>query len=287
MSSIPGLERLPGEGNGNPHQYSCLGNPMHRSTWQTTVHGVTKCQTWLNNYHFFFPNSCMTGLFYLAHCPPDSSMVSNGIFFSILLYTQMYHIFLFHLAVNGPSKWKSNSLSCVRLFATPSTPISPWNSPGQNTHVGQNTSHSLLQGIFPAQGLNPGLPHCRRILCLLSHQGTQWAFRLFAYLGYCDKCCDDRGLHIFLQDPDFNAFGQMPRSSSIRSYVSAIFNFWGTSMLFSIAAVPFCIPTNSAQGCRFLHILACTFCLFDNSQPDRCEMLSYCGKIEYENDVSN
>ena len=38
---------------------------------------------------------------------------------------------------------------------------SPWNSPGQNTGVG---SLSLLQGIFPTQGSNPGLPHCRQIL---------------------------------------------------------------------------------------------------------------------------
>ena len=38
---------------------------------------------------------------------------------------------------------------------------SPWNSPGQNTRVG---SRSLLQGIFPTKGLNPGLPHCKRIL---------------------------------------------------------------------------------------------------------------------------
>ena len=45
---------------------------------------------------------------------------------------------------------------------------SPWNSPGQNTKVG---SHSLLQGIFPTQGSNPGLPHCRLILYQLSHQG--------------------------------------------------------------------------------------------------------------------
>ena len=44
---------------------------------------------------------------------------------------------------------------------------SPWNSPGQNTGVG---SCSLLQGIFPTQGLNPGLPHCRWILYQLSHQ---------------------------------------------------------------------------------------------------------------------
>ena len=39
---IPGLERSPGEGNSNPLQYSCLGNPMDRGAWQTTVHGVTK-----------------------------------------------------------------------------------------------------------------------------------------------------------------------------------------------------------------------------------------------------
>ena len=40
--SIPGLGRSPGEGNGNPLQYSCLGNPMDRGAWWATVHGVTK-----------------------------------------------------------------------------------------------------------------------------------------------------------------------------------------------------------------------------------------------------
>ena len=44
---------------------------------------------------------------------------------------------------------------------------SPGNSPGQNTGVG---SLSLLQGIFPTQGSNPGLLHCRRILYQLSYQ---------------------------------------------------------------------------------------------------------------------
>ena len=39
---IPGLRRSPGEGNGNPLQYSCLENPMDRGTWQATVHGVAK-----------------------------------------------------------------------------------------------------------------------------------------------------------------------------------------------------------------------------------------------------
>ena len=39
---ITGLERSPGEENGNPLQYSCLGNPMDRRSWWATVHGVTK-----------------------------------------------------------------------------------------------------------------------------------------------------------------------------------------------------------------------------------------------------
>ena len=40
--SVPGLGRSPGEGNGNPLQHSCLGNPMDRGAWQATVHGVAK-----------------------------------------------------------------------------------------------------------------------------------------------------------------------------------------------------------------------------------------------------
>ena len=40
--SMPGLGRSPGEGNGNPLQYSCLGNPMDRGAWQATVHEVTE-----------------------------------------------------------------------------------------------------------------------------------------------------------------------------------------------------------------------------------------------------
>ena len=42
LSSIPGLGRSPGEGNGNPLQYSCLENPVDRGAWQATVHGVAE-----------------------------------------------------------------------------------------------------------------------------------------------------------------------------------------------------------------------------------------------------
>ena len=55
---------------------------------------------------------------------------------------------------------------------------SPWNSPSQNTGVG---SLSLRQGIFPTQGLNPGLPHCRQILYQLSHKGSPRILEWVAY----------------------------------------------------------------------------------------------------------
>ena len=46
---ITGLERSPGEGDGNPHQYSCLGNSMNRRAWWVTVHGVAKSQVRLSD----------------------------------------------------------------------------------------------------------------------------------------------------------------------------------------------------------------------------------------------
>ena len=45
VGSIPGSGRLPGDGNGNLLQYSCLENSMDRGAWQTTVHGVAKSRT--------------------------------------------------------------------------------------------------------------------------------------------------------------------------------------------------------------------------------------------------
>ena len=42
VGSIPGLGRFSGEGNGNPLQYSCLGNPMYRGAWWATIHGIAK-----------------------------------------------------------------------------------------------------------------------------------------------------------------------------------------------------------------------------------------------------
>ena len=65
----------------------------------------------------------------------------------------------------------SNSLRLHGLY-------SPWNSPGQTTGVG---SLSLLQGIFPTQGLIPGLLYCRQILHQLSHKGSPRILEWVAY----------------------------------------------------------------------------------------------------------
>ena len=65
-SSIPGSERSPGEGNGNPLQYSCLENPMDRGVWQDIVHEVSKSQTWLsNNNATTLMKTCLFSIFYL------------------------------------------------------------------------------------------------------------------------------------------------------------------------------------------------------------------------------
>ena len=49
LGSVPGLERSPGGGHGDPLQYSCLENPMGRGAWWATVHRVTKSQTQLRD----------------------------------------------------------------------------------------------------------------------------------------------------------------------------------------------------------------------------------------------
>ena len=73
---------------------------------------------------------------------------------------QSPRVFVKLIRVSESRSVVSDSLRPCRLY-------SPWNSPGQNTGVG---SLSLLQGIFPTQGSNPGLPHCRWSLYQLSYK---------------------------------------------------------------------------------------------------------------------
>jgi len=94
---IPGSERSPEGGHGNPLQYSCLENPMDRGAWQATVHRVAKSQTWLEWFStpsssvFHTKKSSISGLDIphskppsprskptLIHCPPLSILLWAG-----------------------------------------------------------------------------------------------------------------------------------------------------------------------------------------------------------------
>ena len=77
-----GKGRSPGEGNGNPPQYSCLENPMDRGAWQATVHGVAKSQTWLIDW---------------THTHTHTHFNTKGNFFLGLRGLDRYQVFLlFH-----------------------------------------------------------------------------------------------------------------------------------------------------------------------------------------------
>ena len=83
--------------------------------------------------------------------------------------------------LEAPNRFReseSESHSVVSSSLQPHGLYSPWNSPGQNTGV---SSLSLLQRIFPTQGSNPGLPHCRQILYQLSHKGSSRILEWVAY----------------------------------------------------------------------------------------------------------
>ena len=129
LGSIPVLGWSPGKGKGYPLQYSGLENSM-----DCTVHGVSRSRTRLSDFYYFVIYQ-ETPSFPVLLVRRDGSKVKNNLSLSLSLF-----FFFFEF-------W-------------------PWNSPGQNTRVG---SFSLLQGIFPTQGSNPGLPHCRQNLYQLSH----------------------------------------------------------------------------------------------------------------------
>ena len=79
----------------------------------------------------------------------------------------LFYFWLCWVFIAVHSGFKSESCSVLSNSLRSHGQYSPWNSPGQNTGVG---SLSLLQGIFPTQGSNPGLPHCRQVLYQLSHK---------------------------------------------------------------------------------------------------------------------
>ena len=142
---------------------------------------------------------------------------------------------------------ETESRSVVSYSLQPPGLYSPWNSPGQNTGVG---SLSLLQGIFPTQGSNPCLLHCRWILYQLSYEGSPIPLEVRALL-----ICPQRALG-FISLKVSNSFNVV--SLAGMCFTNPLFTTqtrgYGLCLdnLFSLH--------KPAQGCGWSRGLKCKFC---------------------------
>ena len=119
-NTIPGSERSHGGGNGNPLQYSCLGNPMDRGAWWAIVHGVTKSQTWLSDstttnthvieYCYSGAQSCLT-LFDSMDC----SLLGFAVLYYLLEFAQT-HVYWVGDAIQSSHLLSSPLSSCFKSF---------------------------------------------------------------------------------------------------------------------------------------------------------------------------
>ena len=100
-------------------------------------------------------------------CPPTGDLTNPGIELPSLMSLALAGRFFTSSTICKACMKVKVSHSVVSDSLQPHRLYSPWSSPGQNTGVG---SPSFLQGIFPTQGSNPGLLHCRWILYQLSHK---------------------------------------------------------------------------------------------------------------------
>ena len=108
LGSVPGVGRSPGEGNGNPFQYSCLKNPMEGGAWEATVHEVSKSWTWLSNFPFFLSLCLLSRTAYFR------SSAHFLIVFSFYFHWAAQAVFIFWRLI-------SCQLLCLKIFS----PI-PW-----------------------------------------------------------------------------------------------------------------------------------------------------------------
>ena len=166
-------------------------------------------------------------------------MRSKGtcIFYPDILSLQTVQIIIWPF---NPSACVLSRFSGVRFFATLWIGNS-WDSPGKNTGVGR---HFLFQGIFPNQGSNPGLSHCRQILYYLSHRKA--LLRRISWQGWsevfqwCPILCNPMNCRL-LRPWDFPGKNIgvgchfLPRRSSqprdwtrVSSIVGRRFTVWGT-----------------------------------------------------------
>ena len=185
--------------------------------------------------------NCLVSIMY----PTDSD---RGIFFTLWKPRSCYcpRETIHEVAERGPppfilgtslrSEW-SESCSGMSDCLWSHGLYSPWTSSGWNTGVG---SCSLLQGIFPTQGSNPGLPHCRLILYQLSHQGSPFHTVVVQSLSWFDSLGSHGLQHAGLPCPSPSP-KVCPSSCSLHWWCHAAVSFFDT--LFS-----FCPQSSPASG---------------------------------------
>ena len=147
--------------------------------------------------------------------------------------------------------------------------VLPWRIPGTGESGGL-PSMGLHRVGHDWSDLAAAVFYCVHIYHIFFiHSSVDGHLGCFSILAVVNDAAMDIGVRVSYQISDFIVFRSIPRSRIARSYGSSIFNFFATSILLSIVAVPIYILTNS-----FLHILAniCHCLLFDNSQSDRCEV---------------
>ena len=176
--SILGSGRSLGEGNGNTLQYSCLENPMDRGAWWATVHGVATVghnwateppppsgksspQCWAHFTGFPSPKSWPWDFCLSCYLFKTFSLGGGGVF-NFLIFATVLEFSSLCL-----------SFSHAQLFGT------PWTVACQTPLSMGFSRQGYWSGlpfpspkIFPTQGSNPGLLHCRQILYQLSYKGS-------------------------------------------------------------------------------------------------------------------
>ena len=175
-----------GEGNGNPLQCSCLENPRDGGAWWAALYRVAQSWTRLKRLSSSSlsaqteqANSSHLGIY--GKC--SQRKITDGEIISIRYWSKLQTLrivpfweFSYLWGFSIWSKWllksvgeKWKTVSDSEVLEQQVKILCPWDFPGKKTGVG---CHFLLQEIFPTQGLNPGLLHCRQMLYPLSHQGS-------------------------------------------------------------------------------------------------------------------
>ena len=153
----------------SPQAISPLTQRITRFSYLTSIHGEKYISLVLQCYVLVL--KATTICFWFAWTS-QTDIYSNQVWAVSSSFWWSYDTCSLSLSLSlSVSHTHTHTLNHVWVFLIPWTVarlLCPWNSPGKNTGM---CSHSFLQGIFPTQGLNQGLLHCRQILCYLSHQG--------------------------------------------------------------------------------------------------------------------